>query len=526
MVPALDRTTFDFIIIGAGTAGAVLAARLSEDGSLRVALIEAGGEARDPRVADPLAWPALQGSAIDWGYRTVPQAGTANRIHAWPRGRVMGGSSAINAMAHVRGHPRDFDTWAAEGCAGWGYRDLLPYFIRSETSQYGPSPHHGDAGPLRLIRPADPHPLTAAYMAAGIEIGFQPIEEHNGAVMAGPTVNTLSIADGRRLSASDAYLTPEVRRRPNLTLVSEVEVEDLTLEPGPACRGVAIRRNGARETLRAECGVVAAAGAIGTPLLLMRAGIGAADELRVAGVEPRHDLPGVGRNLHDHLLSGGNVYRARRAVAPSRYQHSESLMYINGTAGAAAPDLVLACVIAPVTTEMFEAPAAGSAYTLMFGFTHPRSRGSIRLASADPSVAPLIDPNYLAEEADRHSYLEALDIGQCVGGARALDDWRQSEYLPGPGCRTRQERLAFVAKAAYTHHHPVGTCRMGRGDGAVVDPDLKVHGMEGLYVIDASVMPRITTGPVNAAIVAMAERAGDLLSGRAPLPPARLPSDG
>lgn len=503
----------------------MLASRLSADASLRIALVEAGGEARDPAIADPSCWPALQGSAVDWGYATVPQPHTANRAHAWPRGRVMGGSSAINAMAHVRGHASDFDSWAADGCAGWGYLDLLPYFIRSESSQYGPSPYHGDAGPLRLHRPADPHALTAAYIEGGAEIGLTPIEEHNGAEMAGPTVNTLTIVDGKRLTAADAYLTAEVRRRPNLTVLQGATVEGLVLDTGPACRGVAIERGGARETILAERGVVLAAGAISSPLLLLRSGIGPADELRAVGVTPRHDLPGVGRSLHDHLLSGGNVYRARRPVPPSRYQHSESLTYVHGSARGSAPSLVTACVIAPVVTEMFAAPPAGGSYTIMFGFTHPQSRGSIRLASADPRAAPLIDPNYLAEAGDRAAYLEALDLARQVGATRALADWRESEILPGAATITPKQRLQFLAKAAYTHHHPVGTCRMGRDADAVVDPDLKLCGMDGLYVMDASVIPRITTGPINAAIIAMAERASDLLAGRAVLAPARPPGE-
>jgi choline dehydrogenase-like flavoprotein len=233
----------------------------------------------------------------------------------------------------------------------------------------------------------------------------------------------------------------------------------------------------------------------------------------------RCDLPGVGRNLHDHLLSGGNVYRSRKPVPPSKYQNSESLMYIARGSAAGPPELVLACVTAPVTTEQFAPLPLGAAYTIMFGFTHPRSRGSVRLASADASVPPLIDPNYLAEEYDRAVYLEALEQARAVGGARALDEWRLEEYLPDHAVRTVADKRAFLEKAAFTHHHPVGTCRMGSDAESVVGPDLRLRGLDGLHVCDASVMPSITTGPVNAAIVAIAERFSDLLCERVPLSP-------
>jgi len=505
---------FDFLVIGSGTAGCVLAARLSEQAELRIGLIEAGGAATNPMIAAPAKWPLLQGSEIDWGYRTQPQRHTANRVHDWPRGRVIGGSTCINAMAHVRGHPSDFDRWVDAGCAGWGYRDLLPYFIRSETYEGGASAWHGDSGPVHLMRPGDPHAVTRAYMAAGAETGIAPTEDHNGARMCGPTTNTLTIKDGKRQTIADAYLAP-AQGRANLRIIADVRVDALLFE-GARCVGVQLIDG---RQLRAERGVILAAGTIGSAMLLMRAGIGAADELRAAGVAPRHDLPGVGRNLHDHLLSGGNVYRARRNVPPSRYQNSESLMYIARHENGAAPEMVLACVIAPVTTEQFTAPAYGEAYTIMFGFTHPRSRGTIRLASADPAAPPLIDPNYLAEEYDLEIYLQALERAQAVGHARALDDWRAAEVLPGPSMTRAEDRRMFLEKAAFTHHHPVGTCRMGTGDDAVVGPDLKLRGMEGLHVCDASVLPSITTGPVNAAIIAIAERFSDLLRGKAPLAP-------
>lgn len=519
MTPARDNW-FDFLIIGSGTAGAVLAARLGAAPSLRVGLVEAGGPPTNPLIADPRKWPLLQGSDVDWRYRTEPQRHTAGRIHDWPRGRVLGGSTAINAMAHVRGHPRDFDAWAAAGCVGWGHADLLPYFLRSENYQPGASAWHGAGGPVHLIRPADPHPLTLAYMQAGIETGIAPTDDHNGPRMAGPTTNTLTIKDGRRQTIADAYL-PGRERPAGLTVLAETEVLTLLLEDG-RCRGVRVRdRDGTRD-LFAESGVILAAGAIGSPTLLLRSGVGPADELAGLGIRPVCDLPPVGRNLHDHLLSGGNLYAARQPVPPSRYQNSESLMYVDRDGGTGVPELVLACVLAPVTTEQFAPPPMGSAYTIMFGFTHPRSRGRLRLAAADPATPPLIDPNYLAEAYDRDVYLAALDLAQRVGRARALDDWRDHEILPGPGCIARADRLAFLERAAFTHHHPVGTCSMGTDEHAVVGPDLKVRGVDGLYVCDASVIPRITTGPINAAIIAMAERASDLLLRRPPLAPMTL----
>jgi choline dehydrogenase-like flavoprotein len=377
-------------------------------------------------------------------------------------------------------------------------------------------------GPIRLLSIDQPHPITEAYMAAGNDCGFPSIDEHNGASMTGPTLNTLTIVNGRRQSVADAYLTPALTRN-NLTLRSGCIVTGLLFQGSSKCCGLEILVDGRRETLRSERGVILAAGAIGSPAILLRSGIGPAGDLRALDIEVRQDLPAVGENLHDHLLSGGNLYRSKQPVPPSLYQHSESLMYLPDTSGSPAPGLVLACVVVPVATECFTAPELGSAYTLMFGFTHPKSRGRIRLASADSLAAPLIDPCYLETAEDRSAYLEALEMAQQIGHTKALYNWRENEILPGPAVKTKADRLNFLQQAAYTHHHPVGTCRMGNGEDAVVTPGLQVKGVENLYVVDASVIPEITTGPVNAAVVAIAERASDLLLGRRPLPAASIP---
>ena len=498
---------FDVLIVGAGSAGCVLAARLSEDPAVSVCLVEAGVEATDPDIADPRQWPFLGGRTYDWGYRTAAQPWTGGRVHDWPRGRLLGGSSCLNAMAHVRGHPDDFDAWAAAAGPQWSYQSLLPAFRRSESFSEGGSAVHGADGPLPVMLPSTQiHPLVAAYIEAGVSIGAPRLAEHNGGPLAGVAPNQLTIRNGRRVSAADAYLTPHLARA-NLTLVAGGLVEALAIERGRVA-AARVRRDGHEELLHTDI-VVLSAGAIGSPLLLMRSGVGDPEELKAADVDCRLALRGVGHNLHDHLLAAGLIFSARQPVAPSRLQHSESLMYLHRdrpSRADGAPDTAIACVVLPVVTERFARPEVGRAYTLMCGVTHPRSRGSVRLSGPHSADPPIIDPAYLSDERDRGAFRDSLRLAREIGHASPLDAWRDSEILPGPHVRSDAAVDAFLADAAMTHHHPVGTCQMGAGDHAVVDGDLRVHGLDNLYVVDASVIPTITTGPVNAAVTAIAEQ--------------------
>ena len=499
-----------FLVIGGGSAGCVLARRLSDDLSVKVTLLEAGVANSHSVLKDPKQWPFLANTEFDWGFNTMPQEYTNWRSHRWPRGRVLGGSSSINAMAHVRGHLDDFDSWEANGCLGWGYADLLPYFVRSETSPYSESPYHGTQGPLQLIQPDDPHPVTRCFMAAIEDQGYEPIDEHNGQFMIGPTLNTMTIVNNQRLSVADAYLAP-ILPRDNLEILDQCLVDKLLIDKDNRCIGVTYIRHNKQHHVYADNGVILCSGTIGSPQILLRSGIGAADHLETLSIKPRVNLPGVGKNLHDHCLGAGNVYESRRSLPQSKYQHSESLFYLDSDNATSAPDLVFACVTLPVVTEQFETPNFDSAYTLLYGVTSPESRGFIRLQSADPYAPPIIDPQYLSTSKDRDRFLEALDFARDIGGSKMFTDWRKREHLPGPKIRSKTRRRDFNRAAAYTHHHPVGTCRMGVDSEAVISPDLSVYGTENLFIVDGSIIPKITTGPTNAAIVAMAEKASDIL---------------
>lgn len=497
---------FDVVIVGGGSAGCVLAARLSEDLNCSVGLVEAGFDAQDPEIGDPSRWPFLPGRSYDWAYRTTPQAGTAGRRHDWPRGRLLGGSSALNAMAHVRGHPSDFETWAAAAGPLWGFDSLLPAFRRSECFSGGASSHHGADGPLPVLLPdAETHPLVRAFMAAGLSLGAPHLGDHNAGPLAGVAPNQLTIRDGRRVTAADAYLTP-VAGRANLQILRGLAVERLLIASG-SVTGLLVADETGTRVVEADQ-VILSSGALGSPLLLMRSGIGDPESLHAAGVPCLIENRNVGRNLHDHLLAAGLIFAARQPIAPSRLQHSESLMYLHAadpSRSDGAPDSVVACVTLPVVTECVDRPQAGNAFTLMCGFTHPDSRGTITLSGPSSSDAPVIDPAYLSTAHDRAAFRASLRLARSIAEAAPFDPWRGAELVPGSDCRSDDDIDAFLARAAMTHHHPVGTCRMGHDSESVLDAKLGVRGLDNLHVVDASVIPTITTGPVNAAVLAMAE---------------------
>jgi pyridoxine 4-oxidase len=498
----------NYAIVGAGSAGCVLAHRLSADRDLGVLLLEAGGPATLPAIAVPSDWPGLSGSAIDWRYATTAQPGLGGRVVPYPRGKVLGGSSAINALAYQRGHPSGYDRWAAAGCPGWGFTDLLPCFRRAETFSGGADAWHGSAGPqhvLALEHAPHRHPLAAAFLAAAVGRGFPFSADIGGERTTGAAWNQLSIAGARRDSTATAYLDP-IAGRPNLTVLTGAQVLHLTIEAG-RCTGLVFRHRDVTRRVRAEREVILATGAVDSPKLLQLSGIGPADHLRSLRIPVVVDLPGVGAGLQDHILGAGVAYEARRPVPRSRYNHGEGLLYVPDEPG---PEILIMSVTLPFVLPSV-GPAPSPAYVLTPCLVRPRSRGSVRLASADPRDPPLIDPGFLAEPNDLDVLVQAIVIAREIGAASELADWRKREVYPGPGVTDGRSLRDFARRAANSFHHPVGTCRMGTDAAAVVDPTLSVRGIQGLRVVDASVMPSLPQAMVNAATIAIAERASDLI---------------
>jgi choline dehydrogenase-like flavoprotein len=523
----------DYVIVGAGSAGCVLANRLTEHPSTKVTLVEAGGSDRDLKVRMPAAFANQFHTRLDWDFATEPEPAVDGRSLYVPRGKMLGGSSSMNAMLYVRGRPLDYDLWKEQGAAGWGWDAVLPYFLRSEDNVRGASEFHGAGGELRVSEQRSPRAeVDRRLIEACVASGIPRIADYNGPEQDGVAMAQVTQRDGRRWSCADAFLRPALERS-NLELVTRATVIGVEIEGGRAT-GVRYRRRGRERVARAEGEVILSAGAIGSPQILLLSGIGPADDLREVGVEVRHDLPGVGRNLQDHpfvtmlyaLATGPSLYKADsprnlaewllRRTGPLSSTAAEVFAFVRTRPGLPAPDIQFhmgGLYFEDHGQEEFE----GHAMTIAPVLVSTRSRGAVWLRSADPLDKPRILTNSLAEPEDVESLVAGMELAREIAAEPPLAELVTREIKPGPDVTDRDGLEADLRRRLMLLYHPVGTCRMSDGgEDAVVDSELRVHGIGGLRVVDASVMPTIPGGNTNAPTIMIAERASDLIRGREP----------
>jgi choline dehydrogenase len=535
------RLEFDFVIVGSGSAGSALAWRLSEDGRHTVCVIEYGGSDRSPFIQMPAALSIPMNSPrYDWGYRSEPEPGLGGRSIHHARGKVIGGSSSINGMVAVRGHPQDFDRWRDQGAAGWGHADLLPYFRRMESYSGGADEWRGADGPLAITAPQMRNPLYAAFVEAGRQAGHGLTPDYNGFRQEGFGPMQMTVRNGRRWSTANAYLRPALKR-PNVELLTRTLATRLVIENGRA-QGVMVERGGVAQTIRARRGVILSAGAFGSPHLLKLSGIGPAEELRRYGIEVQADRPGVGENLQDHLeywhqfasLKPITLYGItslwRKGLIGAQWlltgtglggtNHFEACGFIRSSPDKPYPDLQFHFLPMAVAYDG-KSQATEHGYQAHVGPNHPRARGSLTLRSADPRDKPKLVFNYLGHEEDRRDMRNALRITRNLMAQPALDACRGREISPAPRITTDDEIDAFIREHAETAYHPCGTCRMGRREDplAVVDPHCRVIGIEGLTVADSAIIPSLTNGNLNLPSIMIGEKAADHVLGKTPLPP-------
>ena len=529
---------FEYIIVGAGSAGGVLAARLSEDADLRVLLIEAGGRTDHWSIRMPAAVASnFEGGPWNWCYYSVPQRHLAGRRIFQPRGKGLGGSSAINGIAYIRGHALDYQRWAEEGAAGWSYAEVLPYFRRSERHSRGEDPWRGGSGSLATVCFGMDDPLSRAFVEAGAAAGFPVTQDVNGYQQEGFGPFDRNIDRGERASTAHAFINP-ARSRPNLRIRTDTVVRKVLLE-GRRARGVVCSSDGSAETLRAEREVILAAGAFHSPQLLMLSGVGPADHLRDHGIAVVHDLPGVGGNLQDHLevhlqwradrrhtrnryaeplarlVVGARWFLTQRGVCAST--QVEVGAFTRTSPQAAHPDIQYRFF--PFLLEGWRPSRSESGFCVCVGTLRERSRGTLRLACADPTAPPLIDFNYLDDPRDLDDLRTCIHQAREVVSRRAFDPFRGDAVRSWAAARDDAEIDAVIRESAECAYHPCGTCRMGDDPMSVVDPQCRVHGMEGLRVVDSSIIPSIVSGNLNAPTMMVGDKASDMILGRTALAP-------